>query len=95
VEQTMTEMWRELLGLREVGLDEDFFSLGGTSLIGAKLIARVNQEFGTQLPLKVIYEARTVAGLALAVARVRDRSPGSVRTHRQRLDLDEAVKLLG
>lgn len=46
-EATLAEMWRDLLGLSEVDVEDHFFKLGGTSLTAIKLLQRVEKEFGS------------------------------------------------
>ncbi|MDI5970945.1 amino acid adenylation domain-containing protein [Streptomyces sp. SL13] len=57
-----------VLGVRGVGPDDGFFELGGNSLSGARLLARVNSAFGVRLDSRALFEAPTVAALARAVA---------------------------
>ena len=57
----------ELLKLEEIDLDDNFFMLGGHSLLGAQLIARLRSEFDVQIPLRTLFEAPTVALLAAEV----------------------------
>ncbi|HEX8770501.1 MAG TPA: condensation domain-containing protein, partial [Acidimicrobiales bacterium] len=66
-EKSMAEIWARVLGLEEVGTDDDFFDLGGHSLLATQDIAQVREEFGTETPLRAIFEAPTVAGLAALV----------------------------
>ncbi|HEY2737424.1 MAG TPA: condensation domain-containing protein, partial [Thermoanaerobaculia bacterium] len=71
VEEITAGLWAELLGLAYVGPDDNFFALGGHSLIGAQLISRLRQTFSIDLPLRVLFETRTLAGLAAEVERLR------------------------
>jgi acyl transferase domain-containing protein len=63
-EELLAGVWRELLGIREVGVRDDFFALGGHSLLGMRVIARVRDTFGVELPLRAVFEAPTIAALA-------------------------------
>ena len=60
----IAEMWRDLLGVDDVGPDDDFFELGGHSLIAVRLIARMEKAFPKKLRLATLFEARTVRQLA-------------------------------
>ncbi|MGH7797422.1 MAG: amino acid adenylation domain-containing protein [Candidatus Binatia bacterium] len=64
VEEKIAQQWRELLSLDAVGRDQHFFELGGHSLLAAQAIARIRREFGVEIPLRVIFEAPTIALLA-------------------------------
>jgi hypothetical protein len=63
VERTLCRIWEELLGV-EVAPDDDFFALGGHSLMVARLFARLDRTFGRALPLATVFKAPTVRQLA-------------------------------
>ncbi|MDT8913030.1 non-ribosomal peptide synthase/polyketide synthase [Amycolatopsis sp. PS_44_ISF1] len=63
-EQVLARLWAEVLGVAEVGVEEDFFELGGDSILGAQVLARIRARFGAGLSPRVVFETRTVAGLA-------------------------------
>lgn len=67
IEVSLTRMWRDLLGMRSVGANDNFFELGGHSLLAARLIARVEREFGIRLSLAALFQAPTVNQLAALV----------------------------
>lgn len=64
VESVLVEWWEELLGVDNVGLDDDFFDLGGHSLVGVRLFAKIRKTYEVDLNLAVLFEARTVSQLA-------------------------------
>jgi len=75
VERRLAAIWSELLGVAEVGVEDDFFEIGGHSLLAARLMARVEREFGTSLPLALLFEHSTIAGIADAL-RAKEEPPG-------------------
>jgi acyl carrier protein len=66
-EQAVEGFWREVLRLEAVGLEENFFELGGHSLLATQVISRIRETFGVQVPLRQIFTAPTIAGLAQAI----------------------------
>ena len=74
VEEVIAGIWEDLLGPgplgQPVGVDDDFFHLGGHSLLVIRLLSRLRQAFGADLPVQRVFAAPTVAGLAAAVAEI-------------------------
>ncbi|MEU4685880.1 phosphopantetheine-binding protein [Streptomyces xinghaiensis] len=62
--QEIAELWGEYLNGGEVGAEDDFFALGGNSLIGIKIIDRVSQDYGVELSVRAFYLAQTPARVA-------------------------------
>jgi phthiocerol/phenolphthiocerol synthesis type-I polyketide synthase E len=67
LEERIADVWQSLLGVDRVGVHDDFFALGGHSLLATQIIARLKDMFELELPLKVIFEAPTIAKLAVLV----------------------------
>ncbi len=65
MEKLVTAIWAELLGIDDVGLDEDFFDLGGHSLIAVQIMTRLEKETGKRLPIAALFEASTIRKLSL------------------------------
>ncbi|MDY7093781.1 MAG: amino acid adenylation domain-containing protein [Acidobacteriota bacterium] len=63
-EELLATLWARLLGIPRVGRHDTFFALGGHSLLATRLMARVTEAFGVDLPVRVLFEAPTVAQLA-------------------------------
>ncbi|MEU8887881.1 amino acid adenylation domain-containing protein [Streptomyces sp. NPDC048442] len=63
-EETLTRLFAEILGVPRVGVDDAFFDLGGTSLLAARLVARVRDTLGAELTIGTLFQAQTPASLA-------------------------------
>lgn len=80
IEATLAAWWQELLGVEHVGLEDDFFDLGGHSLIGVRLFAKIKKTYRTDLELAVLFEARTVRQLGALIAEAQE--PASIAPQR-------------
>jgi acyl transferase domain-containing protein/thioesterase domain-containing protein len=68
VERELAAVWRELLGLSQVGVHDDFFEVGGTSLVAVRLFNRIRKRYGVSLPLSTLFEAPNIEGCAKIIA---------------------------
>jgi len=64
VETGVAEIWQRLLGVERVGVYDNFFALGGHSMLGAQLLASLRAAFHVEIPLPSLFEVPTVAGMA-------------------------------
>ena len=60
----VAEIWRQVLGVKEIGLEDNFFDLGGNSLTGLQVVARLKSEFQVRISAVALFEAPTVRALA-------------------------------
>ena len=68
IERTIAEVWQELLGIEPIGIQDDFFEAGGHSLLATQVMSRLHQRLGVDVPLRALFEARTIAVFAERVA---------------------------
>jgi amino acid adenylation domain-containing protein len=109
-ERTLAAIWCSILGLEQVGIEENFFDLGGTSLLGLRMIARVQKELSSDLRAVKLYQYPTIRTLAEYLDREdrkrleqslqsepqRDRrSQESVQTQKSRLQSTEGIAIIG
>jgi amino acid adenylation domain-containing protein/non-ribosomal peptide synthase protein (TIGR01720 family) len=71
VEELIAAIWAEILELDRVGAEDSFFELGGHSLLATRAISRLRQAFGLEIPVRSLFDAPTVAGMARAVIEAR------------------------
>ncbi|WP_366514015.1 methyltransferase domain-containing protein [Moorena sp. SIOASIH] len=63
-QKALAEIWAEVLGIEKVGIHDNFFDLGGHSLMATQVVSRVQQAFGNELTLQGLFESPTIAGIA-------------------------------
>jgi len=67
IEVQLAQIWSEVLGLDHVGINDNFFDLGGHSLTAARVVTRAIKHFQLELPLAALFQAPTVADMALVI----------------------------
>jgi amino acid adenylation domain-containing protein len=72
-EERLLAVWREVLGVERLGVHDSFFDLGGHSLLATQLMARLRERFGAEVPLRMLFQSPTVAGLAAVLDGLNDR----------------------
>jgi acyl carrier protein len=73
-ERKLQKIWESVLGIAPVGLNHNYFELGGTSVLAVRLFAQIAREFQRKLPLSVLFEAPTIAQLAAVLRQDRDQA---------------------
>lgn len=64
IEYYLVSIWEEILEQHPISIEDDFFTLGGHSLVASKVVTRVQNQFGVECPLRLLFEYPTVAGFA-------------------------------
>jgi acyl carrier protein len=67
VEEALAEIWAKMLRVERVGANDSFFELGGHSLLATRVVSRVREVFGVEVPLRALFEEPTVAEMARRV----------------------------
>lgn len=68
----MASIWSEVMGVTEIGLDDDFFSVGGHSLLAIRLIASIEERFSVQIPISAIFTAPTIRQMSAVIKNLDD-----------------------
>jgi acyl carrier protein len=76
LQQLLAAVWQDALGVERVGLHDNFFALGGHSLLATRLRARLQEQLGIELPLRLFFEGETLERFAAKVAELQQ-APGN------------------
>jgi amino acid adenylation domain-containing protein len=77
VERTVAGIWAEVLKIAKVGIHDNFFELGGHSLLATQVVSRMRNAFAIDLPLRLMFEAPTVAEIAANLTGIRTQRAGA------------------
>jgi acyl-CoA synthetase (AMP-forming)/AMP-acid ligase II/acyl carrier protein len=99
LEQEILLVWQRTLGLNEIDINDNFFFLGGNSLLAMQVVSRLGQRLGLTVPAGAIFESPTVASLALTVVQLRAETQTPERVSRilaeiEALDDEDASQML-
>ncbi|GJQ59806.1 MAG: HAD-IIIC family phosphatase [Candidatus Scalindua sp. AMX11] len=78
IERTIANIWQEFLGVKQVGIYDNYFDLGGTSLDTVRIFAKLEQVFDQKLPLSTLFEAPTIDQLAYILRKEKHSTPWNV-----------------
>ncbi len=80
IEETVAAIWREVLGIEQVGVKDDFFKLGGHSLLATQVVSRIRQQYQVEMRLVIFFEVPTVEQLAQSIETLRWTTNGKTVT---------------
>ncbi len=96
LEEDLVNIWRDLLGIEQIGIHDNFFELGGHSLLLTRLASRIHRTFGVEVPLRVLFNTPTVVDMATAIAarQVEHEEADELLAELRKLSPDEVKALL-
>jgi amino acid adenylation domain-containing protein len=97
IERIIADVWKEVLKQEQVGIYDDFFELGGNSILATRVISQINRYLSMQLPLRRLFEARTVESLAEVVCTFSASSSNAeiMNSQKKKADPRDVIKLIG
>ena len=100
IEEKLVQIWSEVLGIEQVGINDNFFGLGGDSILAAQIINRVREVLQVELSFLIFFEQPTVASMAIKITQtqveeVMSEELDDVLSNLESLSEEEVKKLLG
>jgi len=100
IEKELAQTWSEILSLQEIGVNDNFFDLGGHSLAATRVVTQVIKKFKLEMPLHALFAAPTVAEMAAVITASQGKKIGEANLERMLAELeslseDEALRLIG
>ncbi len=100
LEEILAGIWREILGIPQVGVKSNFFDLGGHSLMATRVLSQIRERCGIELPLRVLFESPTISGLAHHIETVQSKDTELIRMinmleSMENISEEEVTALLG
>ena len=86
--KTIAGLWGDLLGVEGIGIHDDFFDLGGHSLLLTQLLSRLRKQAKADLSLRSLFEKRTIAGIADEIEKARSAGPKKAKPMLKRVSRD-------
>jgi amino acid adenylation domain-containing protein len=87
-EAALAQIWGEVLGVERVGVQDTLFDLGGHSLMAIRIVSRIREAFGVEVPLRLIFDTPTLAEIARAVVQAGAEAAGHSEGARVPVDTD-------
>ena len=78
IEKELAQIWSETLKVSPIGRNDGFFELGGDSLLATTILHKIQDIFGVELPLRVIFELQTIKALAKVIDNIYSRAIGEI-----------------
>ena len=95
LETEITRIWQEALGLKKIGIHDNFFHLGGHSLLATQIMSRIKRALKLDVPLRTIFDHPTIASFAQAAAAAQaDSGAGSIHRHQSSAEAEELLSRL-
>ena len=93
IEEVLTSIWALILGIREIGVHDNHFDLGGNSLTAMQVVARVEKIFGVRTPLSGFFESPTIASLSRIISIANDSAERGTDVPLERVARDQNLPL--
>ncbi len=93
-ERFLAALFMEMLGCAQVGVNDNFFALGGDSLRGAQVISRINRDRGLEMPIPALFQHPTIVQLAAALEAEQQARMANLLAHVEQLSDEEVAQLL-